>query len=302
MSVAWLNGALLDEASAAVSILDRGFTLGDGLFETMRVYGGRVFRLRQHIARLEHAAERIALPLPGELDNAVRETVAASGLADAAVRLTATRGSGFGLTPPDRAEPTIAIHVRPYVADSRRYEHGVRAMTARTRLHEGAATAGLKHLGRLDLVVAQADARLSGAEEALFLDVEGHLAEGAASNLFLARAGVLYTPPLTCGVLPGITRQVVLELAAASSVPTHADAPLGPEALRDADEAFLTSSLRELVPLVAVDERPIGNERPGPMTRTLLARYRKQACPDRPNQRHGATPVTEPTQASEAAE
>jgi branched-chain amino acid aminotransferase len=127
--------------------------------------------------------------------------------------------------------------------------------------------------------MAQAEARAAGADEALFLDTAGHLAEGAASNLFLVAGGALWTPPLSCGVLPGITRAVVIELAAAAGIPVREE-PLAPAALRDATEAFLTSSLRELVPVVAIGDDPVGDGRPGPLTLRLLELYRRQVCAD----------------------
>lgn len=276
LGAVWVNGALVPPGTAVLAADDRGFTLGDGLFETMRAYGGRVFRLRAHLERLRLSADRLGIPVPPDLEDGVRETLAASGLDSAAVRLTVSRGpGGDGLTPPEPARPTVVITARPYTPAERWYAAGLRTVFARGRLNEHALTAGIKRLGYLDQVAAQAEARAAGADEALFLDTAGHLAEGAASNVFLVVDGALWTPPLSCGVLPGITRGIVLELAAAAGIPVREE-PVPPGALREADEAFLTSSLRELVPAVAIGANPIGRGRPGPLTLRLLDLYRER--------------------------
>lgn len=269
MTVVWLNGELVRVDEAHVSIFDRGFTLGDGLFETMRVYGGRIFRVHEHIERLERSAARIGLPLPTGLADAASQTAAANGLAEAAVRLTVSRGPGpAGLEPPESVRPTVVIAARPAPAPPA----SVRAGIAAGRLNEHAPTAGLKRLGFLDSIVALREARAAGYDDVILLDTAGHLAEGAASNLFVMADGVLRTPPLTCGVLPGITRAAVLEIAAGLDWAASED-PLDPAILRSADEAFLTSSLREIVPLVAVDGRVIGCGLPGPLTRRIQDAY-----------------------------
>jgi len=269
----WVNGVLVAPGTAVLAADDRGFTLGDGLFETMRAYGGRVFRLRAHLERLRSSADRLGIPIPPDLEDAVRATLAASGLDSAAVRLTVSRGPGEGLAPPEPARPTVVVTARPYAPAERWYAAGLRAVFARGRLNEHALTAGIKRLGYLDQVAAQAEARAVGADEALFLDTEGHLAEGAASNVFLVVDGALWTPPLSCGVLPGITRGVVIELANAAGILVREE-PVPPDALHAADEAFLTSSLRELVPVVAIGDSPIGRGQPGPLTLHLLDLYR----------------------------
>ncbi len=269
----WLNGVPVDATTAGISPLDRGFTLGDGLFETMRARDGEVFRLGAHLERLTAGAARIGLPLPDNLELTVRRAAETSGFPDAAVRLTVSRGPGAqGLVLPAEPRPTVVVAVRPYAPAPEWFTHGIRAITATGRLNEHAASAGLKQLGYLDAVLAQREADAAGVEDALRLDTAGHLAEGAASNLFLLRGGVLHTPPLSCGVLPGITRAVVLELAAAAWVPTNT-APVAPEMLCDADEAFLTSSLRGIASLVEIDRRPVGVGRPGPLTIRLRAAY-----------------------------
>lgn len=268
MSLVWLSGRLVSAEEARVSVLDRGFLLGDALFETMRAYGGRVFRLDAHLERLERSAARIGLPLPPGLGEAVAETVAANGIADSAVRLTVTRGPGAGLEPPETPEPTAVIWVRP----APRPPAAVRAAIATSRLNEHAVTAGLKRPAYLDAVVELAAARRAGHDDVLFLDTAGHLAAAAYSNLFVAAGGALRTPPPTCGILPGITRATVLEMAPRLGLrPVEEALELG--TLDAAAEAFLTSSLREIVPLVAVDGRPVGRGALGPRTRRIQQAY-----------------------------
>lgn len=280
MSRVWLDGRLVHAADAAVSVHDRGFTLGDGLFETMRAYGRRVFRLGAHLERLERGAARIGLPLPPALAHAVQATLDANRLADAAVRLTVSRGAGAGgLAPGEHAAPTVVVTTRPYLPEPAWYTRGLRAVVASGCIGEFRPSAGLKQLGYLDHVLALREARAAGADDALLLDSAGHLAEGAASNIFLVEDGALHTPPLSCGILAGITRATVLELAARRGLPVHEE-PLAPERLAWAEEAFLTSSLREIVPLVAVDGAAVGGGQPGALTLSLLADYRALTRPD----------------------
>ena len=268
MSRVWLNGRLVPAEKATVSVIDRGFLLGDALFETMRAYGGHVFRLAEHLDRLARGAKRIGLPLPDGLADAVAKTLKGNGLVDAAVRLTVTRGPGTGLTPPEDPQPTVVIAARP----PSKPPDAVRAAWARGRVNEHSTTAGLKRPAYLDAVVEMAQARAAGYDDVLFLDTAAHLAEGAYSNVFVLARGTLRTPPPTCGILPGITRAAVLEIAAEQGRAT-AEESLDPPVLDEAEEAFLTSSLREIVPLVSVGGRPIGRGEPGPVTRGIQAAY-----------------------------
>lgn len=277
MSAIWLNGQLVEDDRAHIGVHDRGFTLGDGLFETMRAYGGRVPRLEAHLQRLRAGAVRIGLPLPGDLEDAVRQTVEANACDHAAVRLTVSRGpDDHGLELPEPSRPTVVVTVRPYAPLAAWYECGVRAVVSGARLNEHAAIVGLKHLGRLDLIVARRQAREAGFDEALLLNTARHLAEGTVSNVFLVVEGVLHTPALSCGPLPGITRAAAIDLAAERGL-TVREEVCPPELSRRADEAFLTNSLREIVPLVNVDGRPVGDGRPGPLTLALLDAYRALA-------------------------
>ena len=274
MSSVWLNGRIVDGGAAVVTVHDRGFRLADGLFETMRAYGGTVFCLNAHMERLHRGARRIGLELPDGLERAVAETLAANGLRSAAVRLVVTRGAGGdGLLPPRPATPTTVVTARPYVPEERWYRSGLRAIIASGRVNEHSATAGLKHLGYGENLMARSEAHDAGCEEALLLNTAGHLAEATVCNIFVRVDRVLLTPAVSCGALPGITRKAVLELGPPLGLEVREEA-LDPEILAQADEAFLTNSLREIVPLVAVDDVPVGAGRPGTVTLRLLEAYR----------------------------
>lgn len=275
MNLVWLNGRILSEDAACVSVTDRGFLLGDGVFETMRAYCGRVFRLAAHLQRMTEGAERVGIPMPAGLSNAVTEVLAANGLVgDAAVRITLTRGAAPpGLAPTVPVTPTALVAARPYKPNASWYTEGFRVILASGRRNEHSATQGVKQLGYLDGVMAQAEARAAGADEAIFCDTAGHLVEGTTSNLFLVRDGVIHAPPLWCGILAGITRATVIELTHALGMDLR-EAHLWPEDLDSADEAFLTGSLREMVPIIAVGNSPLGSGRPGPVFQQLLAAYR----------------------------
>ena len=270
----WVNGERLPFDGLHVSARDRGLTLADGLFETLRAHGGTVFRLERHLARLVHGLGRLQIPVPAELDEWVVAAVRAADLREASVRLTVTRGVGpGGLAPPDDVRPTTIIAVNPMPPfPASVYETGLTAHVASGRRNEYAMTAGLKTVAYADSVAALLEARRHGADEALFLDVEGHCSEATASNLFIWIDQLLLTPPVSCAALPGITREAIVELARTLGLRT-AEQPFALAELQRADEAFLTSSLRAIAPLVKVAGEPIGDGRPGPVTRRVAAAY-----------------------------
>lgn len=233
---------------------DRGFTLGDGAFETMRSRDGRIHRLDAHLARLRAALQKLRIPEPPDLE---ARLLAAAGPGERALRLTVTRGpAAHGLVPRGEVEPTVVVTSGPIPPPP----PALTAIVATGRKNERAAGAGLKLLGYAEAVLALWEAHDAGADEALFLDTEGHLAEATASNLFLVHGGRVRTPPIGCGVLPGVTRDSVIELGGAT------EEILWPDDLAGADEAFLTSTLRGVVPLVAVGGTPVGDGKPGPVT------------------------------------
>lgn len=275
----WVNGHRVDTSTPHLSPLDRGFTLADGLFETMRIANGVVFRLAQHLARLAAGARVLAIELPPWLPDMVRDAVneaRAAGLAEGSARLTVSRGVGApGLAPPPVGEtrPTVVLTIAqlPAIAPTT-YTQGLTAHIARGRRNEHSPTSGVKVLAYTDNVLALAAARAADADDALWLDTAGHVAEATASNIFLRLGDTLVTPPLGCGVLPGITRHAVIELAPALGL-TVAERVVEGAELHDATEAFLTSSLRGVAPLVRVDGRAIGSGTVGPVTQRIMHAY-----------------------------
>jgi branched-chain amino acid aminotransferase len=270
----WVNGRRVDADAATLLVTERGFVFADGLFETMRAFGGVIFRLPAHLDRLAGAAERLQLVCPERLPNLIAEMVAelsAAGV-DAAIRLTVTRGTVPGLAPPaDTRSVTVVLlalavpHFAPAI-----YRTGLTVHVASGRRNEFAMTAGMKTLSYTDSVMALLEARAHGADEALLLDTQGHVSEGSASNVFVVSGGGIATPPLTCGVLPGITRGVVLELLAEHGMPAT-ERPIEASELATADEIFFTSSLRGVAPAGAIAGHRLGV--PGPVTRAVMDAY-----------------------------
>ncbi len=278
-AVCWLNGELVSLSEARISPLDRGLLYGDGLFETMRAYGGAIFRLGPHIERLLRGAE--ALKFPFSLDaralaEACEQVVVANELAEAYVRLTVTRGVG-GLPSELHASPAptvlaVAREFHGYPAEL--CESGMSASIARVRRNASSPLSRLKSLNYLDNLLMRATAGEAGAQEALTLDFEGRVVEGSASNIFLVKDDRVSTPPVSAGVLPGITRDCVLEQCSELGIEA-AETTFSAQELARADEAFLTNSLMEVMPLTEVEEAPVGGGQPGPLTKRLASAYRE---------------------------
>lgn len=269
-TVAWLNGRPIDRHAPALSVLDRGFTLADGVFETMRVARGVIIQLDAHLARLTSALARLRIPFPPHMEQTVADAtrVLAERGDDAAVRLTVSRGIGAGVAPVPNVEPTCVLTISPFPSNqAATYERGLVTVVASGRRNEFAATSGLKTLSYTDAVLTLADARAAGADDAIMLDTSGHVAEGVSSNLFIVSHGDVRTPPPTCGILPGITRATVMSLIAVQ------EAIIVPSDLAAADELFLTSSLRGIAPVRSVDGSAVGGSVPGPITQQLMAAY-----------------------------
>ena len=259
-----LNGRLVDQAEARIDPLDRGLLLADGLFETLRAYTGHPFRLEAHLARLTAGARLLGIPLPTatELASSVGATLSANRLERASIRITVTRGTGpRGLLPPPDPRPTVIIAAHPLPAAR------PTSMTARLAdipRNEHSPLARIKSLGYLENILALREAAAAGADEALMLNTVGRLASGSRSNLFLVLGGVTTTPPLSEGALPGVTRAAILELASAHGIPVR-EAPVAIAEIADAEEAFLSNSLLEIVPLTRIGEKtlplgPVGAE------------------------------------------
>jgi branched-subunit amino acid aminotransferase/4-amino-4-deoxychorismate lyase len=274
----WLNGRFLPAAAARVPALDRGLLHGDGVYDTWRTYGGRPFAIAAHLRRLAGAARMLGLPPPGPVavwERRSRILVARNRLADAAVRLTITRGAGGEALAPRRpARPTLLLVARPLpVGLARRQARGVAAVTLPFPRDAAGPWAGLKLVGHASAVVGRAVAARRRADEALYVTAGGEVTEGVASNLFLVERGGLVTPPRRAGILPGVTRAIVIELARASGVAVREERVTRAR-LRRAREAFVTAATIEILPLARVDGRAVGTGRPGALTRRLQAAFR----------------------------
>jgi branched-chain amino acid aminotransferase len=240
----------------------------------MKARNGKVFRLDRHLSRLEGSLRTLSIPVPPELREWVKAALDAAHSPDASVRLTVSRGvAPGGVTPPGDSTPTVVVTVAPPPAfGAAIYDAGLRASVASGRRNEFSMTAGLKTLAYTDSVAAMIEARNAGADEVLFLDTRGHCSEASASNLFAVISGRLTTPPTSCAALPGITRAAVIELAGQMGRPVD-ERSFDLRELEGATEAFLTSSLRGIAPMVEVAGKPLGEGKPGPVTRHVTTAY-----------------------------
>lgn len=275
--IVYLNGSLVPRSQARISALDYGFLYGFGLFETMRAYEGRVFRLDRHLNRLARSAEVLGLPLPAtDLRSAVTDTIQANQLGDARVRIAVSIGEGGMVPDPSTCDqPTVLIiagHYQPYPEQV--YEKGFRAIVSSIRRNSQSPLSRLKSANYLESMLARQEARAAGVDEALCLNEKGLLAEASMSNVFLVTRGTLRTPGPESGILPGITREVILELAPSLAISTLED-DVRQDELFQAQEAFLTNSLIEVMPLTEIDGKTVGSGRPGPLTQRLAAAYKK---------------------------
>jgi branched-chain amino acid aminotransferase len=280
MTKVYIGGKLVDKEQAAISVYDHAFLYGDGVFEGIRVYGGKVFLLAEHIERLYESARAIRLEIPMskvDLTAAVNSTVAVNGLSEGYVRLVITRGAGYlGLDPRKTANPQIII-----IADTitlyppETYQQGLKLVTASTiRNHPQALSARIKSLNYLNNILAKIEGIDGGCVEALMLNHKGEVAECTGDNIFIVHRGMLKTPPVDAGILEGITRNAVIRLARDAKIAV-AETTLLRHDIYVADECFLTGTAAEVVPVTSLDGRPIGNGKPGPVTKDLLERFRK---------------------------
>jgi branched-chain amino acid aminotransferase len=279
-----VNGRITGERDAAISVFDHGFLYGEGIYETLRTYNGRVFLWDRHMRRLRRSADMIVLDLPftdEEFTSRVRATTVAAKLngAEAYIRILVTRGIGE-LTYDPKATPTpsVVIIVKPHVEPSAAvFEQGVRVcLVPILRNHPGSVSPMIKSNNLLNNALAMQQAIRNGGYEGVMRNYRGELTECTQSNLFIVKNGIALTPPLDAGLLPGITREFLFEVGRDIGVDVR-EQVLRDDDLFNADEAFLTSTTREAVPIVKVDDRPIGTGAPGPITRTLLEGYRKRA-------------------------
>ena len=307
--IIYLNGHLLPRSKARLSPFDHGFLYGYGLFETMRAYRGDIFRLDRHLSRLYRSAEALglargviaspSLPLrvtkgvslrakrsnltslrinsaKQSLEAACRETLEANRLKEARVRLTVSAGEGDIIPDPSSCSaPTVLVTARSFTPPgAEEYERGFKATLSSLRRDSQSPLSRLKSTSYLANVLARREARAAGGDEGIVLNEKGCLAEGSTSNIFLVSQGVLVTPSLESGILPGITREAVLEIARCLNI-AAAEREVGLAELTQAEEAFVTSSLLEIMPLTSFDGKAIGAGKPGGLTRKLMAAYKK---------------------------
>jgi branched-chain amino acid aminotransferase len=275
----YLDGKYCDEKSAKISVFDHGLLYGDGVFEGIRAYNGRVFRLKEHIDRLFKSAKAILLTIPlspDEMAQAVVDTCRKNKLRDGYIRLVVTRGVGtLGLNPNRCINPSVIIiagKIQLYPEEL--YRKGLEIITVPTvrNLHS-ALNPAIKSLNYLNNVLAKIEALNGGCEEAVMLNAEGFVSECTGDNIFILSGGRLLTPPLSAGALYGITREVVLDLAQEAGIKTG-EPNLTRYDLFNADECFLTGTGAELIPVVKIDGRPVGTGKPGPVTARLVSAYR----------------------------
>jgi branched-chain amino acid aminotransferase len=282
-----VNGRISSERDAAISVFDHGFLYGEGIYETLRTYNGRPFLYDRHMRRLRRSAEMIVLHLPftdDDLAARIRETTAAADLgnAEAYIRVLVTRGIGeLTYDPKATPSPSIVIIIKPNVdPPAAAFEKGVTVcLSPIVRNHPQSVNPMIKSNNLLNNALAMQEALRRGGTEAIMRNYRGELTECTQSNLFIVKNGIARTPPIEAGLLPGITREFVFEVGRDVGV-TVRDQVLHDGDLLDADECFLTSTTKELVPIVQVDDRKIGAGLPGPITRQLLDGFRKRAWAD----------------------
>jgi branched-chain amino acid aminotransferase len=289
--IVYLNGNLVPRSKARVSPFDHGFLYGYGLFETMRAYDGCIFRLDRHLARLRRSAEILGLahnvissrsPEASEgaarqsLETACLQTLKANKLKDARLRLTITAGQGDMTPDPGTCSGLTVLVVAKNLVPlpPQKYELGFKALLSSLRRNSQSPLSRLKSTCYLDNILARMKAKAAGCDEAILLNEQGYLAEGSTTNIFLVSKGALITPSLESGVLAGITREAVLEIARALNIETE-EREVELKDLIEADEAFLTNSVLEIMPLTWFDGKPIGSGIAGQLTRELMAAYRK---------------------------
>jgi branched-chain amino acid aminotransferase len=282
MGFASVNGIVVKAEEARVSVLDNGFAFGDSVYEVLRTYGGLAFEPGRHFHRLRASAARLGFSIPASDADLLAQADALLGRAgngESYIRIIVSRGLGDCSYNFERVQgPTVVMIQKalpPYPAWH--YEDGVKvAAVGVRRNHPRALDPAIKSSNLLNNILAVREAQSRGAEEPVLLNQEGFVAEGASTNVFLARGGSISTPPLSAGILAGITREVVLELLPGLGIPFREE-PLHLDDLLSADEAFVTSTTREVVPVRQVDETPVGTGRPGPLTRRVLEAFRAYA-------------------------
>jgi branched-chain amino acid aminotransferase len=276
----YVDGKFYDKEEAKVSVFDHGLLYGDGVFEGIRAYDGLIFKCKEHIDRLYQSAHAIMLDIPmkkEEMTDAVKKTLRENGMKDAYIRLVVTRGIGdLGLDPRKCTKPTVFIitdKIKLYPQEF--YEKGLEIVTISTQrnIHES-VNPQIKSLNYLNNILAKVEAINAGVEEAVMLNSEGYVSECTGDNIFIVKDGVLMTPPIHSGVLRGVTRGAVIDIAHLKEIPIHEEV-LTRYDLFNADEMFLTGTAAEIIPVVKLDRRKIGDGKPGKMTNKLITEFHK---------------------------
>jgi branched-chain amino acid aminotransferase len=279
-STIYIDGEFLPESEAKISVFDHGLLYGDGVFEGIRFYNGRVFRLEEHLDRLWDSARSICLEIPmtsREMTDALLETIRKNDMREGYIRLLVTRGVGnLGLNPAQCKRPSVIIitaTIALYPPEV--YENGLTVVTCATRrTNPSALNPAVKSLNYLNNVMARIEANLAGADEALMLNDAGNVAECTADNVFVIKHGQIFTPPITAGALRGITRSVVFDIAAEVGIKIS-ETEITRHDVFIADECFLTGTAAELIPVIKADGRRIGTGKPGPITARMIERFRE---------------------------
>lgn len=280
--IIYVNGQYVDEADAKVSVFDHGFLYGDGVFEGTRAYNGRIFKFDDHIDRLYNSSKVLKLCIPiteDELRQAHLETLRRNNIKDGYIRTVVSRGKGdLGLNPtmcPEATVVIIASEIKLYPEEF--YVNGLKVVTVPTRRNAAEAlNPMIKSLNYLNNIMAKMEANMAGVPEAIMLNNEGFVAECTGDNIFIVKKDVILTPPVYMGALDGITRRTVMELAASNGY-TVIEQPMTRYSLYTADECFLTGTAAEVVPVIEIDTRPIGDGKPGSITKKLIDLYRDYA-------------------------
>ncbi|MGF1677769.1 MAG: branched-chain-amino-acid transaminase [Candidatus Methylacidiphilales bacterium] len=277
----YIDGSFFEEHDAKISVFDHGLLYGDGIFEGIRAYNGRVFRMEQHIDRLYDSAKAILLSIPlskAEMTDAVLETLRQNQMREGYVRLVVTRGVGYlGLSPDRCAKPTVFIIAAKLELYPREfYDKGLSVVTVATqRTSPAALNPAVKSLNYLNNIMAKIEGKLAGVHEVVMLNSEGLVAECSGDNIFTVKKGKIFTPPIYMGALGGITREVIMDLAGSLGLELK-EQPLTRYDLFVADEMFLTGTGAEVIPVVNVDGRVIGDGQPGEITRRLLGEFNRE--------------------------
>lgn len=276
----YINGKYYDKPDAKVSVYDHGLLYGDGVFEGVRIYGGKAFKLREHVARLFESARHIKLEIPltqEQMIKAINDTIAINNKKEGYIRPLVTRGAGsLGLDPRKTSEPQVIVIVDDIVMyPPELYENGMEIATVSTiRNHPNALNPRVKSLNYLNNILAKIEGIQAGCLESLMLNQKGEVAECSGDNIFLIKAGILRTPPIDAGILEGITRNTVIDLAHAANIKVE-EIALTRHDVFVADECFLTGTAAEIIPVTKCDARVIGNGKPGPVTKQLREAYHR---------------------------